>query len=143
MKIGVYLPMYGTMIRGIRTDPDPNFTYAKRVTRLAEEMGLHSVWAPDHLLNPQMGEEAKALEAWTVITALAAVTKRIKVAHTVLCQAFCPPAVLAKMVTTLDDVCQGRFVFSIGAGWYRREFQDYGLLWDDHVCLVLPSHHQE
>ena len=142
MKIGVYVPMYGTMIRGVRTDPEPDFTYAKRVTLLAEEMGLHSVWAPDHLLNPQMGEEARALEAWTVVVALAAVTKRITLAHTTLCQGFRPPAVLAKMVATLDDICQGRFIFTIGAGWYKREFEAYGLQWDDHDGLIARGREQ-
>lgn len=142
LKIGVYLPMYGTMIRGVDTDPEPHFAYAREVTLLAEEMGLHSIWAPDHLLNPMRGEAARALEAWTVVAALAAVTKRIRLAHTTLCQAFRYPAVLAKMVTTLDDICQGRFIFSMGAGWYRREFQAYGLEWDDHQGLIARGHEQ-
>jgi FMNH2-dependent dimethyl sulfone monooxygenase len=39
------------------------------------------------------------------------------------------------MVTTVDDICQGRFIFCIGAGWYKREFEAYGLVWDDHHGL--------
>jgi len=134
--------MYGTMIRGVDIDPEPHFAYAREVALLAEEMGLHSLWAPDHLLNPMRGERARALEAWTVVAALAAVTKRIRLAHTTLCQAFRYPAVLAKMVTTLDDICQGRFIFSMGAGWYRREFEVYGLQWDDHQSLIARGREQ-
>jgi FMNH2-dependent dimethyl sulfone monooxygenase len=142
LGIGVYLPMYGTMIRRIEIDPEPNFAYAREVALLAEELGLHSVWAPDHLLNPQMGEAARALEAWTVIAALASVTRRVTLAHTTLCQAFRYPAVLAKMIATLDDVCQGRFFCCLGAGWFRREFDAYGLPWDDHAGLIARGREQ-
>jgi alkanesulfonate monooxygenase SsuD/methylene tetrahydromethanopterin reductase-like flavin-dependent oxidoreductase (luciferase family) len=142
LKIGVYVPMYGTMIRGTRIDPEPSFAYAREVTLLAEKLGLHSVWAPDHLLNPMLGEPARALEAWTVIVALAAVTRHIKLGHTTLCQAFRYPAVLAKMITTLDDICQGRFICSLGAGWYKREFEAYGLPWDDHQGLIARGSEQ-
>ncbi len=142
LRIGVYLPMYGTMIRGIRIDPEPDFAYAKRVALLAEQMGLHSIWAPDHLLNPMRGEAAGALEAWTVVAALAGVTQRITLAHTTLCQAFRYPAVLAKMITTLDDICQGRFICCVGAGWYKREFEAYGIPWDDHAGLIARGREQ-
>ena len=141
-KIGVHLPMYGTLIHGVRIDPEPDFAYARSVALLAEEMGLHSIWAPDHLLNPMRGEAARALEAWTVVAALAGVTRRITLAHTTLCQAFRYPAVLAKMIATLDDACQGRFICCMGAGWYKREFDAYGLPWDDHEGLIARGREQ-
>ena len=95
------------------------------------------------MLNPHLGEEARALEAWTVLVALAAVTMRITLAHTTLCQAFCPPAVLAKTVATLDDICQGRFIFSMGAGWFKREFEAYRFQWDDHDGLIARGANSE
>jgi alkanesulfonate monooxygenase SsuD/methylene tetrahydromethanopterin reductase-like flavin-dependent oxidoreductase (luciferase family) len=57
--------------------------------------------------------------------------------HTTLCQGFRYPAVLAKMCATLDDISDGRFRFALGAGWFKREFQAYGVPWDeDHDARI-------
>ena len=79
----------------------------------------------------------KSLEAWTTLTALAAITRKVELFHTTLCQGFRYPAVLAKMCATLDDVSNGRFRFALGAGWFKREFQSYGVPWDeDHDTRI-------
>jgi len=116
---------------------DPTFKYAAEAATKAEEIGIGSIWAADHLLNPQKGEREKSLEAWTTLTALAAITKNLELFHTTLCQGFRYPAVLAKMCATLDDVSNGRFRFNLGAGWFKREFQSYGVPWDaDHDTRI-------
>lgn len=91
---------------------------------------------PDHLLNPIKGEEQPSLEAWTTLAALAPITHSVKLAHTTLCYAFRHPAVLAKMAATLNDVSDGRFILSLGAGWFEREFQAYGLEFISHDLRV-------
>lgn len=143
MELGVYLPVYGGWLRGAPVEePEVSCAYILKVAREAEKLGFHSVWVPDHLLNPMKGEEGPAIEAWTILTAVAASTKRIKVAHTTLCQSFRYPAVLAKMVATLDEISDGRFIFSIGAGWFRREYEAYGIPWYEHDERVEQAEEQ-
>jgi len=129
--------MYNGWIRGIdEGENDPTFKYAAETAIRAEEIGIHSIWVPDHLLNPMKGEREKSLEAWTTLTALAVITKKVELFHTTLCQGFRYPAVLAKMCATLDDVSNGRFRFALGAGWFAREFQSYGAPWHDHDSRI-------
>ena len=60
-------------------------------------------------------------------TALAEATDKVIIAHTTLCGAFRYPAVLAKQGATLADISGGRFLLSLGAGWFKREHEAYGL----------------
>lgn len=136
-KLGVYIPVYGGWLRGVDEDERaPSFNYAAETAVKAEEMGIHSIWVPDHMLNPIKGERAKSLEAWTTLTGLAAVTSQVELFHTTLCQAFRYPAVLAKMGATLDDISNGRFRLALGAGWFKREFQSYGVPWHEHDTRI-------
>ena len=54
----------------------------------------------------------------------------------VACAGFHPPAVLAKMASTIDEISQGRFVLGIGSGWNRREFDAFGIPYDKRVSRV-------
>jgi FMNH2-dependent dimethyl sulfone monooxygenase len=142
-KLGVYIPVYGGWLRGVEEgENEPTFKYASEAALKAENMGIDSIWVPDHLLNPMKGESAGSLEAWTTLTALATLTSRVELFHTTLCQGFRYPAVLAKMGTTLDDISEGRFRFALGAGWFEREFQAYGSPWHDHDTRIARAREQ-
>ena len=98
-----------------------------RVTRTAaaaEDAGFDSLWLIDHLLG--FPPEGGILEAWTVLSALAATTSRVGLGAQVLCQSFRNPALLAKMATTFQDISGGRLRFLIGAGWYEEEYRAFG-----------------
>jgi FMNH2-dependent dimethyl sulfone monooxygenase len=143
VKLGVYIPVYGGWLRGIdNEDNDPSYDYAEKCALMAEEMGIQSIWVADHMLNPIKGASSGSLEAWTLLTALAAKTKKVELFHTTLCQGFRYPAVLAKMCATLDDISKGRFRFSIGAGWFEQEFHSYGVPWYDHDTRIDRSREQ-
>ena len=143
MKFGVYLPVYGGWLRRVTgEEPEVSFSHVLKVAQEAERLGFHSLWCPDHMLNPIKGDGEPCLEAWTTITAVAMATKRIRLAHTTLCQAFRYPAVLAKMAATLDQVSGGRFILSVGAGWFRREFDAYGIPWAEHDVLIDQAEEQ-
>lgn len=90
---------------------------------LCESLGFDSVWLCDHLIS---GVANEIFECWTTLSALAAVTKRVRLGTLVLCNTFRYPAIVAKMAATLDIISGGRLDFGYGAG-YTRENLQYGL----------------
>jgi alkanesulfonate monooxygenase SsuD/methylene tetrahydromethanopterin reductase-like flavin-dependent oxidoreductase (luciferase family) len=125
---------------GIKTT-QINTTYGEilRVWREADETdAFDSAWLWDHLI-PMRGEvTAPALEAWTLLSALAAATRRLRLGVIVTSNRIRPPAVLAKMAATVDQISGGRLIFGIGAGYARtadptitaiaeREYGAYGI----------------
>lgn len=133
LKLGLWLPTYGGWLRQMEEEERlPTYDYAKEVALRAEKAGLHSLWIPDHLLNPIKGEHSPSLEAWTLAAGIAEATDEIVISHTTLCEAFRYPAVLAKQAATMCDLSCNRFWLSLGAGWYKREYSAYGLVWHEH-----------
>lgn len=93
----------------------------KSIAFECEKLGYHSIWFGDHLAT---GESR--LECWTILSALATLTKNIRLGSMVLCNNFRNPALLAKMVASLDVISQGRLEFGIGAGGNKEEHESYG-----------------
>lgn len=90
-----------------------------------ERLGFDSLWLNDHLYGTPRAE-ITILEAWSVLAAVGALTERVELGTLVSPPGFRNPAYLAKVVATLDQVTGGRVVPGLGAGWFRREFTDYG-----------------
>ena len=91
----------------------------------------HSLWFSDHFLPPVPGagyESEAALESWSMITATAAVTNRLRLGVLVTGNIFRNPALVAKMASTVDQISNGRFILGIGAGWFQQEHEAFG--WD-------------
>jgi alkanesulfonate monooxygenase SsuD/methylene tetrahydromethanopterin reductase-like flavin-dependent oxidoreductase (luciferase family) len=101
------------------------------MARAAEEVGFESVWIGDHLLYD--APERAPWEVWTLMSAVAAATERVRIGPLVACAGFHPPAVLAKMASTIDEISGGRFVLGLGSGWNRREFDAFGIPYDKRV----------
>jgi alkanesulfonate monooxygenase SsuD/methylene tetrahydromethanopterin reductase-like flavin-dependent oxidoreductase (luciferase family) len=96
--------------------------------RLADEQGFDSVWLFDHLMSIRPGGDhgpSEPLETFTLMTAIGAVTHRVRLAFAMLNLSFRHPPVLAKMLATLDQITHGRVICSIGAGWFEEECQAY------------------
>ena len=90
-----------------------------------ERLGFDSVWVCDHLYgvpSPANG----ILEAWTELTAVAAITERVQLGTLVTPPFFRNPAVLAKQIATLEQIAPGRAYPGFGAGWFQAEFDGYG-----------------
>ena len=133
VNFGMWLPSYGGWLPGVdEEERGPTYSYVKKVALRAEEEGIDSLWIPDHLLNPVKGAEEPSLEAWTLAAGIAEATESINISHTTLCEAFRYPAVLAKQAATMADLSDDRFWLSIGAGWYKREYEAFGLDWIEH-----------
>jgi alkanesulfonate monooxygenase SsuD/methylene tetrahydromethanopterin reductase-like flavin-dependent oxidoreductase (luciferase family) len=109
-----------------------------RVWREADTIPqIEHVWLFDHLM-PIAGDPAGPIyEGWTLLSALAAQTQRLRIGLLVTSNRFRPPAMLAKIATTVDTVSAGRLVFGIGAGsrpsvpMARREYEAHGLPFHD------------
>jgi F420-dependent oxidoreductase-like protein len=90
-----------------------------------ERLGFHSVWLNDHLYGIP-GPQIPILEAWTTLSAVAAVTSRVELGVLVSPVGFRNPALLAKMAATVDNISNGRVIAGIGGGWFEMEFTGYG-----------------
>ena len=123
MHIGVVLPQVGV-------DWDEVLTAARH----AEDAGADSVWVIDHVLGfpPQNG----ILEAWTLMSAIAAATDRVQIGAQVHCQSFRNPALFAKMAATLDRVSRGRLRVLMGAGWFQAEYDAFGFEFPQPGVLI-------
>lgn len=95
---------------------------AEKAARLAEEAGLDSFLVWDHYMLPHTN---RTLEAYTLLAYLAGKTEKIKLGTCVTPLPFRHPAVLAKIVSTLDVLSGGRVIVGVGAGWHRPEFEGY------------------
>ena len=100
----------------------------------AEQLGLDSIWVFDHLLWRFEGEPDEGPnEAWTILSALAAVVPRVELGALVMCTSFRNAGLLAKMTQTLDDVSGQRLILGIGCGWHEPEYDAFGLPFDHLV----------
>jgi alkanesulfonate monooxygenase SsuD/methylene tetrahydromethanopterin reductase-like flavin-dependent oxidoreductase (luciferase family) len=100
----------------------------------AEDAGLDSVWVYDHLLSDGPEQAADSpWEAWTLLTAVAAVTNRVRLGPLVLCGPFRDPGVLARMADTFQEISGDRLVLGLGCGWHEPEFAAFGLPFDERV----------
>lgn len=91
-----------------------------------EEHGVGTMFRSDHYLSVDDRRERGSLDAWGTITALGAITERLRLGTMVTPATFRHPAVLAKAAVTADQVSGGRVEVGIGAGWWEREHQLYG-----------------
>src|SRR6266851_401041 len=98
---------------------------------------VEHAWLFDHLMPIGGDPYGPAYEGWTLLSALAAQTERLRLGLLVTSNRFRPPAMLAKIATTVDVVSGGRLDFGIGAGsrtdipWARREYDAHGLPYHD------------
>jgi len=104
------------------------------IAKEAEQLGYDSVWVSDHFVSPN--GRSYGLETWTVLSALASSTHKIRLGTYVLCNQFRHPSLLARMASTLDNISGGRLELGIGAGWSRDEHVAFGFNWDKHSTRV-------
>ncbi len=138
----------------------PNFSYGTGVEQLfptvlaqareAESAGFDSVFVMDHFYQlPMLGDpDQPMLEAYTALGALATGTERVQLGTLVTGNTYRNPTLLAKIITTLDVVSQGRAVLGIGTGWFQLEHDQLGFEFgtftdrfnrlDEALQIILP-----
>jgi alkanesulfonate monooxygenase SsuD/methylene tetrahydromethanopterin reductase-like flavin-dependent oxidoreductase (luciferase family) len=130
LKVGVFLPFMEYMIDG----KTPRWTDFTAMAQCAEDAGFDSIWLGDHLIihsdQPISyaggARDIGSWECWSILSALAAVTRRIELGPLVACTSFRNPALLTKMADTVDEISGGRLILGLGAGDHEPEFRAFG-----------------
>jgi len=125
MKVGIIVPQGWT---GEYDGWDPQVAWQRtvRVARQADALGFESIWLFDHFHTFPDPTDEITFESFTSLAALAASTTRVRLGHMVACAGFRNPALVAKMLSTMDVMSGGRMELGIGAGWKRDEWIAYG-----------------
>jgi len=103
---------------------------SRTAARDFEAMGFDSLWVCDHLYGPQ-SPSIPILEAWSLLSALAASTDRVELGTLVTPTGMRNPAHLGKVIATVDAIAGGRVIPGFGAGWMEREHTDFGMPFPD------------
>jgi alkanesulfonate monooxygenase len=100
-----------------------------------EQLGFDSLWVWDHVL---LGVEPNfpIIEALTLLTAIAARTKKIKLGTGVLVLPLRNPVLLAKQLSSMDQLSEGRLIMGLASGWYKREFDAVGVPFEQRGKLM-------
>jgi alkanesulfonate monooxygenase len=112
-----------------RAERPPTFPYLRHVVETAEAAGYHSLLIPTRFANGLFEETAPLAETWTMVTALAAVTRRIRFLVAVR-PGFVAPGLFAQMAATLDQISGGRLDVNVVPGGIQGDFERLGVAID-------------
>ncbi|NTW41502.1 MAG: LLM class F420-dependent oxidoreductase [Cellulomonadaceae bacterium] len=126
MRFGLFIPQ-GWRLDLVGIDPARQWATMNGLVQHADAgSSFDSVWVYDHFHTvPEPTTEATH-EAWTLMSAFAATTSRVRLGQMCTCMAYRNPAYLAKVAATIDVISGGRVEMGIGAGWYEHEWRAYG-----------------
>jgi probable F420-dependent oxidoreductase len=125
LKVGVQLP---------EVERECRWSEILDMARAIEDLGYDSLWLGEHLLYRWEDSAPRGpWEAWAMLAALAAATKRVELGPFVACTAFHNPAILAKRADTIDEISGGRFILGLGAGWNETEFRAFGVPFEHRI----------
>jgi F420-dependent oxidoreductase-like protein len=137
MRFGVFQGLTATTWEGVR-----------ELWRHVEDTGWDAACVTDHFMPNTPDRVGDAMECWTTLAALAAVTPRMRVGTIVAGNTYRHPAVLAKMAAQVDIISGGRLICGLGAAWQQNEHEAYGIPFYtvgerlgrlDEACQVLKA----
>ncbi|SDC74644.1 LLM class F420-dependent oxidoreductase [Rhodococcus tukisamuensis] len=125
MRFGMFVPQ-GWRLDLAGIEPADHWQVMKGLTLRAEAGPWESAWVYDHFHTVPAPTEEATHEAWSLMSALAAVTSQIRLGQMCTAMSYRNPAYLAKVAATADLISGGRIEMGIGAGWYEHEWRAYG-----------------
>jgi F420-dependent oxidoreductase-like protein len=125
MRFGLFIPQ-GWRLDLVGVDTSDHWATMLGVAQQAEAGPWESVWLYDHFHTVPIPTSEATYEAWTVMSALAATTSRVRLGQMCTCVGYRNPMYLAKVAASVDVISAGRLEMGIGAGWYEHEWTAYG-----------------
>jgi len=125
MRFGLFIPQ-GWRHDLVGIDPAAQWAAMSGLAAHADAGAWESIWVYDHFHTVPVPSEQATHEAWTLMSAFAATTSRVRLGQMCTCMSYRNPAYLAKVASTIDIISGGRVEMGIGAGWYEHEWQAYG-----------------
>jgi F420-dependent oxidoreductase-like protein len=125
MRFGLFVPQ-GWRLDLVGVDPADQWAVMRDFSVRADQGAWDSLWVYDHFHTVPAPTEEATHEAWTLMSALAASTSRIRLGQMCTAMSYRNPAYLAKVAATTDLISGGRVEMGIGGGWYEHEWRAYG-----------------
>lgn len=128
MRFGMFVPQ-GWRHDLVGIEPAEHWEAMRALAQYADapDSGWESIWVYDHFHTVPVPSETEAThEAWSLMSAFAASTSRVRLGQMCTCMGYRNPAYLAKVAATVDIVSGGRVEMGIGGGWYEHEWRAYG-----------------
>jgi alkanesulfonate monooxygenase SsuD/methylene tetrahydromethanopterin reductase-like flavin-dependent oxidoreductase (luciferase family) len=137
LKIGAWVPI----IEGLMDGATPRWADVEAMARTSEDIGLDSIWMPDHLLFRFPDLTENAYECMSMLAAVAAATRRVEIGTLVACTGFRSPAMLASIANTIDEISGGRLILGLGAGYHEPEYRAFGFPYDHRASRFEEAIH--
>lgn len=125
MRFGLFVPQ-GWRLDLAGISAADQWTTMRDLALAADAGPFESIWVYDHFHTVPVPTDEATHEAWSLMAAFAASTKRVRLGQMCTCMGYRNPAYLAKVAATIDVVSGGRVEMGIGAGWYEHEWRAYG-----------------
>ena len=125
VRFGLFIPQ-GWRLDLVDIPTDQQWTVMRDLAAYADDSAWDSLWVYDHFHTVPVPTSEATHEAWSLVSAYAATTSRIKLGQMCTAMSYRNPVYLAKVAATADIISGGRVQMGIGGGWYEHEWRAYG-----------------